>query len=140
MPRPLLALPLLLLAACVLPTDPGWERVVGEIAPEFSSSQTLAAPREAVAGMPFTVTVTTVGSSSCTRPAGASVRVTGLVAEITPMDEQATRAQLCTLDLSPFPRPVTLRFTTPGEAVVRVLGRGFAGQSSEVEVGVTVRP
>jgi hypothetical protein len=140
MPRPLLALPLLLLAACAGTTDPEWRRVVGRIAPEFSSSQTLAAPREAAVGTDFTVTVTTLGSSSCTRPDGATASVAGLVAEITPFDQEAAGAQACTDDLRPFPRPVTLRFAAPGEAVVRVRGRGLSGQPVEAEVHVAVRP
>jgi hypothetical protein len=138
---PVLA-PLLLLAACGGGTvfEPGSRRVVGVIDVGGAGREALAAPDTVAAGAPFAVTVTTFGSSSCTRPDGAELEVRGLVAELVPYDREATGTRACTDDLRPFPRTVTVRFSAPGQATVRALGRGLGGGAAVVEARVVVRP
>jgi hypothetical protein len=134
--------PLLLLAACsgVIAPDPASRRVVGVIDVGGGTPRALAAPDTVAAGAPFTVTVTTFGSSSCTRADGAELEVRGLVAEIVPYDRELTGDVACTDDLRPFPRDVTVSFAAPGQATVRVLGRGLGGGASVLEARVVVRP
>jgi hypothetical protein len=98
------------------------------------------APNTVRAGERFTVTVVTYGSSTCIRPAGAEVQVSDRTAEITPYDEQATgEGVVCTDDLRPYPRDVTLRFDEAGQALIRVIGRSFSGPA-EFETSVVVQP
>lgn len=134
--------PLLLLAACsgVTGPEPGSRRVVGVIDIGSRVPGSLAVPDTVAAGAQFTVTVTTFGSSSCTRADGAEVEVRGLVAEIVPYDREATGARVCTDDLRPFPRKVTVSFAGPGQATVRVRGRALGGGSPVLETRVVVRP
>ncbi|GMV04502.1 MAG: hypothetical protein AMXMBFR53_07820 [Gemmatimonadota bacterium] len=117
---------LVLLAACSDPAAPGdgWAREPGRLMPELSSIQVLQMPTQARAGTAFEITVTTVGSSSCTRPDGATVSVSGLVADVTPWDRIAPEGTACTDDLHPFPRAATVRFDTPGSALIRLHGSG----------------
>lgn len=86
-------------------------------------------------GVSFDATVTTYGSSSCTRADGAEVQVRGLIAEVTPYD-LTNRRGICTADLRAFPRTVSLRFDEAGEATVRVNGRSGARH----EARITVQP
>jgi len=120
-------LPLTLALGCssILGSDTDeWAREVGWLAPELSSIQMLKLPAQATAGTAFQITVTTVGSSSCTRADGADVAVSGLVADVTPWDRVAPEGTACTEDLAAFPRDVTLRFDLEGTATVRLHGRG----------------
>ncbi|MEW5931336.1 MAG: hypothetical protein AB1941_28045 [Gemmatimonadota bacterium] len=137
-----LAVPALLaLAACGGGlSDPGSRRVPGVIDTGGGGDRALAVPDTVAAGAPFTVAVTTFGSSSCTRPDGAELEVRGLVAEVVPYDREAAGARVCTDDLAPFPRDVTVRFASPGRATVRVRGRDLRGRPAVVEAGVVVRP
>jgi hypothetical protein len=134
--------PLAFVAACSSPTgEDEWQRVIGTIAPMFSSQQLLFIPEGITAGRPFTITVTTVGSSTCTRVAGADVAVTGAFATVTPYDRVPRGGVGCTRDLRGFPRDVTLTLPTAGAAVIRIRGRGFDGGAEQTyEVAVTVRP
>lgn len=118
-----------LLAGCAsLLESERWERVVGIIedtAPVADADpwwSPIQLPEIVQSGVPFTASVITLGSSSCTRADGADVEIAGLVAEITPYDLTARNA-VCTSDLARHPRSVTLRFDSPGEAVIRVHGR-----------------
>jgi hypothetical protein len=135
-----LAVPTLLAlaAACSGLADPGSRRVPGLIDTGGGDDRALAVPDTVAAGAPFTVT--TFGSSSCTRPDGAELEVRGLVAEVVPYDRDATGAQVCTDDLRAYPRAVTVRFAGPGQAVVRVRGRDLRGRPAVVEASVVVRP
>ncbi|HEU0076169.1 MAG TPA: hypothetical protein VFQ76_00890 [Longimicrobiaceae bacterium] len=142
-PRLVLPALLLLAAACSGASDPDSRRVVGVIALDAGAPDppgALAAPDTVAAGAPFTVTVTTRGSSSCTRADGAELELRGLLAEIVPYDRDGTRLRACTDDLHAFPRDVTVRFAAPGRAVVRVRGRDLRGGPAVVEAGVVVRP
>lgn len=127
-----------LLTACSDPTAPGdgWVREPGRLMPELSSIQMLQMPTQARAGTAFEITVTTVGSSSCTRPDGMTVSVSGLVADVTPWDRIAPEGTACTDDLHPFPRTATVRFDVPGAARIRLHGKG----DLVYEASLTVMP
>jgi hypothetical protein len=135
----ILLAPAYLAAACSSPTgDDDWQRVVGTIDPLLSSVQLVFIPEGITAGQPFTVTVTTVGSSSCTRAAGADLAVSGGSATITPYDEIRTGSDLaCTDDLRPFPRDITLTLPSAGTAEIRIHGRDFRSDET-VTYGVVV--
>lgn len=131
---------MVLFAGCSAPIEPeGWERVVGRVQPELSSIRAVLSPAEVFANVPFTVTVNTLGSSSCTREAGMKTRVTGRTAEITPYDLVAPAGTECTRDLHAFPRTVSIVLRTAGEGVIRVRGRGADGQPITFDFTVPVR-
>lgn len=123
-PRLLLVALLPLVAACASLLEPGqeWRRVVGITSISPHQPPPIRLPDTIRAGVPFTATVITWGSGSCTRPDGAEVRTSGLLVEVTPYDREATSG-VCTDDLRPYPREVSLRIDAAGEAVVRVIGR-----------------
>jgi hypothetical protein len=128
---------LVLLAGCGTVLDPeGWHREVG-MTGDGGAAPPIALPASAKRGVAFEARVTTYGSSSCTRPDGAEVRVRGLVADVTPYD--SIFRGTCTADLRSFPRAVTLRFDEAGEATVRVNGRSGA-QPVRYETRITVQP
>jgi len=139
------ALPLLVaasLAGCAGSTlGVDSRRVVGAVLDDAGSHhlRSLVAPDSARAGVPFTVRVTTFGSSSCTRADGAEVRVAGSVAEIVPFDRHAGGMRACTDDLASFPRDVAIRFDAAGPATVRVRGAALNGTPSVLERTVVVR-
>jgi hypothetical protein len=132
------------LPACSSPTgDDEWERVVGTIVPMFSSVQSVFIPEGITAGRPFTVTVTTIGPSNCTRAAGGRVDVRGRIATVTPYDEVYTAEGFgCYRDIGHFPRGVSVTLPTAGDALIRIRGRSFdaLGEEKTYEVAVTVLP
>ena len=94
-----------LFVACSSGTEPdGWQRVIGHVNPLLSSIQAVAFAPQAQVNAPFEVTVTTLGSSSCTREDGATVSQSGNLAIITPFDRVAPDGTGCTRDLRGFPR------------------------------------
>jgi hypothetical protein len=103
--------------------DDEWTREPGRLHPEISAIQMLQMPTQATAGVPFEITVTTRGSSSCTRPDGMTVSVSGLTADVTPWDQVAPQRTPCTDDLAAFPRTGTVRFDVAGSATIRLHGR-----------------
>ena len=112
-----------------------WERVPGSIDVESVLQGSLAVPAEATVGVPFQITVTTYGSSSCTRPGDTETGGEGLVAVVRPFDWSRTGDAVCTADLRAYSRTVALRFDEAGEATVRLIG-----QEGQVERTVQVRP
>lgn len=139
----LLVLILALVAGCGSVLDPWrWERVVGVILVDDGfPSAPLQVPASVRQGVPFTATVTTHGSGSCLRADGAEVVVTGLTARITPYDQRRTGNVACTDDLAPYPRTVTLRFDTAGEATIQVIGRALVSDAPrEYTTTLTVEP
>ena len=108
---------------CTLLTGPEWLLVRGYIEPGLG--EVLVLPDTVQVDRAFGAVVTTFGSSTCTRPNGATVTVTGHTAEIVPYDSvPAPDSQMvCTDDLRAFPRTVTLRFRASGVWTVRVIGR-----------------
>ena len=132
----------LILSACSASTSTdadGWARVVGTIMPEMSSVQMLQLPPTVTAGVPFNITVSTLGSSSCTRTAGMDASISGLTLDVTPYDSVPTTPIPCTRDLRAFPRSITHTFNTAGTATIRVHGRQ-ADRPIIFEAQVTVRP
>lgn len=87
-------------------------------------------PGTVAVGETFTATITTIGPSPCWESDGAEVAVDGLVAQITPWDAVAWD-QACAGVLVALPRTVSLRFTEPGQGVIRVFGRRVVGEDVE---------
>jgi len=130
-----------LAAACVNKGvfDPGWDRQVGAVDPALSSIQMLSAPTQAAANVPFTVTVRTLGSSSCTRAADTDVVVNGLDVDITPYDEYARNLPACTTDIHPFEHQAQVTVTTPGQARIRLHARTLDDQPMTYDATVTIQ-
>ena len=134
-----------LVAACDGFTSPTTARVIGVIETSDPRAAVLDAPDSVRVGAAVSVRVTTYGSGSCTRDAGADLRMSYLLAEITPIDRQQTSGP-CTDDLRPYARAVALQFDVAGIATVRVRGRRQArtpdGRDSLVmrEKTIVVRP
>jgi hypothetical protein len=131
--------------ACGSPTEPNTQRVVGTIDPGFSGAAVIDAPAEVRSGQAFSVTVRTVGSSSCTIPDGGLVVVTGALARITPYDQvpDAGHDLFCTRDYTTHPRTLSVTLKQAGPARLRVVG--FSASTADpvldsVEVQVTVAP
>lgn len=131
--------------ACGSPTEPNTDRVVGRIDPSLSVRPVLAAPSQVRAGVPFAVTVTTVGFG-CTIAEGGAVQVSQGLARLVPYDRVpgAGHDALCVervITLLPRDLQVTLPYA--GAARLRVVG--FSASTPEevmdsVEVEVTVTP
>jgi hypothetical protein len=103
-----------------------FERLHGVVSTGLrAGEQLIGAPDTVTAGVPFTVVVTSFGSSSCTRPDGATLSVDGAVANITVWDRVQVSGG-CTDDLRAFPRDVTVQFSGAGTARIRVTGRPLA--------------
>jgi hypothetical protein len=141
--RPILATGALLLLGCDSPTEPRWERRVAALYDVPDSSAAVTVPGMARVGQPVTVVVTTTGASDCTRAAGATVEVNGLVADIVPLDEEPYGSGVgCHRDLVAVPRPAQVTFLVPGEGVVRVTGfrNGAPAGLFTVERTIRVEP
>ena len=102
---------------------PGERRVPGII--DFYDSGTadvITAPDRVRAGEELQVTITTFGGG-CERAGGADVRMAANTATVSVYDYSAAGPEVaCTQELKRMPRTVTLRFPTPGEALIRVEG------------------
>ena len=120
----------------------GTKRVIGLVPiDKFPDLIVIEVPPEVHANQPFTVTVTTYGSSSCTTVDGADVQVTDVVVEITPYDRQPIGDNVvCTADLASHPREVVVTLSTLGHTTIRVVGQNFDGESIVEENIVTVIP
>lgn len=129
---------LAMIPACDIVTGPDAEdRVVGII--EWQSDAThvrvaaadprtvVAAPDTVTAGVPFTVTITTIGLSGCWSQDGATRSVSGLTANVTPYDRVIEEIDglpiSCTAALVDLPRDISLSFAQTGTATLRVSGR-----------------
>lgn len=100
--------------------------VVGVIEAGGTLDQVLAGPTAGAVGEPLTFTVTTFGNS-CVSAAGAQVINQGLQMTIVPLDAVADGT--CRDALFAIPREVTVVFDRAGEAVLRVQGRSYVGES-----------
>ena len=102
--------------SCYGPAD----RVVGHI--DFSDirGHEPQIPETAIAGVPFPVTVWTMGGG-CHEGGDTEVDIDGLTAEVTPYDYLETRFGVCTDILLRFEHKATVRFDAPGpgEVVLR---------------------
>jgi hypothetical protein len=119
-------------AACVFVTEPEWTVQPGLIGVGgVGADDVVTAPDTVGAGTSFVVVVRTFGSSSCTRPAGADVTLSGLMATVVPLDSvPGGRDVICTSDLRAFPRNVSLIFSARGQGTVAVTGRGNYGDTT----------
>lgn len=118
-----LALALAFSAGCSSSTEPEgvWVVSLGLLMP-LSIVSTVVVPDTVVAGHQVPVIVNTVGSSTCTRPAGVVIVGAGTSLQtLTPLDSIAVRAT-CTDDLAPHPHPAVLTFQRAGSATIRVQG------------------
>ncbi len=107
----------LLLAAACLPTgEDGYTRGLAPLA-----DAVVQLPASAMAGQPFTLTVTTQGSS-CRRVAPAEVSRAGLQADVT-LYELHDPDVACDRALRAMDHVVELRLSQPGTALVRVRGQ-----------------
>jgi hypothetical protein len=116
-----------------------WERQVGVIEIGGDQPPPIELPDTVEQGVPFATSVVTFGSSTCVRADGAEVNTSGLTAHIIPYDLVAVTG-VCTDDLAPYPREVTLQFDEAGEATVRVLGRTLLGEPAQYETRLLVLP
>jgi hypothetical protein len=96
----------------------------------------LVVPDTVRAGVDFQVAATTLGGG-CERAGETEVDVRGGLATVTPYDYTA-RAAACTDILRFLPHTATLRFASPGEAVVRLQGRRVGPDTPRDGVSVTV--
>ncbi len=97
----------------------------------------LAAPDTVQAGVDFQVTATTLGGG-CERQGETETEVRGSVATVKPYDYTDVGAEACTDILKFFPHTATLRFATPGEALLRVQGRRVGPDTPSEGVPVTL--
>jgi hypothetical protein len=132
-------------SGCSSPTGTDSVIVPGVIATGGAlADRVLVAPDTVDDGVPFTVTISTFGSGSCTRPSATRVVMGAALAELSVWDVQRVGVP-CTDDLRTFPRDIPVTFTGVGVATVRVRGRalarGGAGEDSVVviEKAVVVR-
>ena len=126
----LLPLATVALAAC---GEPDWVRVIGTLNSGAERTIITTAPAQVVAGEQFTLSVSTVGSSNCTRADGNDLSVSGSVARFVPYDEMPSDGRACFRDEAPFPHSDVLRFQEPGTARVRIVGHfGRSTQLSSI--------
>ena len=118
-------------AACLSTTAPLWVVEPGVIFVSGVQANVVTAPDTVAVGTSFTAVVTTLGSSSCTRAAGAHVGVSGLTATVVPFDSvPGDKHATCTSDLRAFPRDVSLTFGAAGQAAIAVAGRSEHGDTT----------
>lgn len=133
------AVAVLITAYCGSPseTEYAWRQQPGLIDVGSSHMAPISLPDTIHGAGLQTVVVQTWGSSSCTRAAGADVEYGELAVTIGPIDSVAIRG-ICTDDLAPHPRNVTINFNSVGTWTVRVLGRSF-DNDAVFETHVVVR-
>lgn len=138
-------LPLMLPAAILSCSDPGqpragtWSRLVGFVDSGGIAIGPLAVPDTVSAGVSFTVTVSTFGSTGCIRPDQSQVQQGTTSADITPYDSVWSGTPPCLPGWQAYARPVELRFDTPGSGLIRAHGRGF-DRDLTLERSVTIKP
>jgi hypothetical protein len=121
-----LAAAALLLAGCDT-LAPGWATRLGHVMDDPPSFTSLVAPAAVTRGVPFQITASTFGSSSCTRADGYQATSTQSAFEVRLYDRGAPAHAVCTGDIASFPRILTVQFDEPGTAVIRVIGRDLGG-------------
>ena len=103
----------------------------------ITATRVIVAPDTVRAGERFIASISTFGSGSCTRPTSSTSYLGGSLADISVWDRLQVSG-ICTSDLKQFPRDVSIVFTTPGLATIRVNGQALAraanGQDSLVVI------
>ena len=117
----------LLVGACGI-LGPDERLVVGVLA----RHNPLVIPDSVGIGEAFTVTVTTVGSGSCTRTGKTEVKIQDNIATITPYDYDDVGADVCTTDLRRFTHEATVRFLQVGEALIVIRSRAFHAHQNTI--------
>lgn len=118
------------LAGCSI-FGPDSRRVIGTIDASGTGIRTIVAPDTVQAGVSFTATIHTFGSSSCITPDGVGLTLTPSEARVTPYDlVPASGGVVCTMDYAARPHPVELRFTSAGSATIVALGQVFDRSAS----------
>jgi hypothetical protein len=97
----------------------------------------LVVPESAIVGVPASVQASTWGSS-CTQPDRTVTQVIGLLADITLYDRDPPAGTPCARILKGIARNVTVTFSLPGEATVRLHGRSFT-DTTTIGASLTVR-
>lgn len=112
---------LLSLLACESASEPTL-RQRGAVYP--SPPAFIQAPDTVRAGMPFSASVSIVGSGTieCNRPDGASVQLGDRVARVEVFVRVPRGGAACTDDLRAYPIPVTVTFPSAGTATIRLIG------------------
>jgi hypothetical protein len=102
-------------------------------------SEVISAPATVKVGEAFVITVTTSGGG-CERPGDASVVLGENEANVMVYDVTvATRPNVaCTMIYKRMPHTATLRFTKPGEAVIRVWGRRVGAETPHFGVPAVI--
>lgn len=90
----------------------------------FEPNRSVSAPDTVRVGQPFDVTVTTWGSGSraCNDPDGTTVAYVGSVARVTAFVRVPRGDVTCTRDLRSYPQRAAVRLSSPGVAVIRLIG------------------
>jgi len=117
------------LLVAVSPVLSGWrdatgttQIVVGTIDAGQTLDDVIDGPVSGSAGVPLQFIVSTFGNS-CVSAAGAKVAVGGLLATVTPYDQEYRGPLACLDYLKAYPRSITIVFDSVGDATVRVQGR-----------------
>lgn len=122
-----LLLGLLAAGACssiLAPVGRGGERRLGVVA-FYHEPVRIAVPETVAVGAALRVVVTTYGGG-CVTKGDTEVTVAARLAEVRPFDRYATGGA-CTEELRLHAHEAAVRFTHPGQAVVRVQGRREPG-------------
>ena len=127
--RPYLLIAALLAVAC---TEPD-ERIFPGMLIQDVGFEPLTAPDTVPVGVPFMVTIKTVGGG-CVRPGPVSVEApSALVRVLKPFDIEPLNRN-CPGDVRPLPRDVALRFNQVGQGTVRVIGSRSRGLNDTVTI------
>jgi hypothetical protein len=107
----------------------------------FGDVTTVTLPQSARVREPVKVAATAFGGG-CVSQAGTEASVSGPVAEVRPLrSENSDPDTFCTMELRIFEHTAVLRFSEPGEALVRVIGIARPGDTPfVVERRLTVLP
>lgn len=123
--------------SCGSLSGPEQRREIGTVFPE-GPGNVLTVPATASAGEPFTVTITTAGSSSCHVRSETEVEIEGDTAVITPYD--TFELGNCTADLEAFDHEVSVTFDDAGAAtVIARVRQGSPAEMTELVRTVEVR-
>ena len=100
--------------------------------------QPLEAPDTVTAGVPFFVTVTTVGGGCVRRTAPTLVQAPSPLARVLVPRDVERLSNVCTADLRLLERDVQLRLDQEGEATVRVIARKDHSGSGTLVIEKTI--
>jgi hypothetical protein len=131
----------ILLVACVACSDssgPNEYLVVGAISGYDTDDPQFEIPDTVTAGVPFTATVHTYGDG-CNRVGPTEVETDSLGLVITPYDHAGVGTGNCPTYLQVMAHEVSLVFSTPGPATVRVRGVDIADEPVEFSRSTWVR-